>query len=404
MTGRPDFDAAVVGAGPAGSATAALLAQRGCHVLLLERARFPRAKPCAEYLSPEAARVLDRLGVLAAVEAEGPARLAGMKVVSPQGTPFTGRFRGVHRYRGYRDYGLALPREVLDAHLAQAAVRCGAKLREGTAVEGFAGGREDVVELGLRCNGARDTVTVRVVVGADGLNSRIASRLGVVRRGRRRRMALVTHATDVTGMEDVGEMHVGPWGYVGLAPVGRGLTNVAVVADVGRGSVQVPPKAWFHRLLERVPAVAARLSRATFVDPIRVVGPFARRTVRATDDRVVLVGDAADFCDPFTGEGIYAALRGAELAVDVLVPALEHDRLRSIDLAPYDAARRREFGGKWIVERLVSWAVAHPAVFNRVARRLAERPSLADLLVGVTGDFIPASEILKPSYMWRLVG
>jgi flavin-dependent dehydrogenase len=118
---------------------------------------------------------------------------------------------------------------------------------------------------------------------------------------------------------------------------------------------------------------------------------------------VLLVGDAADFYDPFTGEGIYAALRGAELAADHLSPALERDQLRAADLAPYDAARRREFRGRWLLERLVSWAVAHPRVFDWAAGRLAAKPDLADLLVGVTGDLIPASQLLRPSYVFRLV-
>ncbi len=131
------YDAVVVGAGPAGSATAALLAERGFSVALLERSAFPRPKPCAEYLSPEASRVLDRLGLDEVLAAERPARLTGMRVVSPDGTAFTGRFAGGHGFRGYRDHGIAMPREVLDAHLAEAATARGAQLLERTVVEGF---------------------------------------------------------------------------------------------------------------------------------------------------------------------------------------------------------------------------------------------------------------------------
>ena len=118
---------------------------------------------------------------------------------------------------------------------------------------------------------------------------------------------------------------------------------------------------------------------------------------------MLLVGDAADFYDPFTGEGIYAALRGAELAAEQAVSALELDRLCATDLAPYDSARRREFGGKWIAERIVGWAVGRPKALNRIARRLAADPALADLLIGVAGDFVPPSQILRPSYVWQLV-
>lgn len=395
-------DVVVVGAGPAGSATAALLAERGLRVLLLERAAFPRPKPCAEYLSPEAARVLDRLGVGAALRAERPARLTGMRIVSPAGTSVIGRFRGAHEYRGYRDYGLALPREILDSHLAAAAQRHGAQLWERAVVEGLepdAGGWR----LSVRQSGGRGVVRARLVIGADGLHSRVAHRLGTVRRGRRTRVALVTHAAGVTGMGGVGEMHVSGVGYLGLAPVGRGLTNLALVVDRRRVVPEGRPEHWLRRALEAYPAVLERLREAAFVTPVRAVGPFARWTTRATGDGIVLVGDAADFYDPFTGEGIYAALRGAELAAGQVAQALESGRWRAADLAPYDAARRRAFGGKWLVERLVSWTVAHPAVFEHVVRRLAARPHLADLLVGVTGDFVPPSRVLRPSYVWGLV-
>jgi geranylgeranyl reductase family protein len=400
---RTTFDAIVVGAGPAGSAAAALLAERGCSVALVERAEFPRPKPCAEYLSPEAARVLDRLGLTDTLQREGAARLRGMRVVSPGGTAFTGRFAGARPFRGYHDYGLALPREVLDAHLAAAAVERGAVLLERTSVEGISAASSRGRVVAVRCGDTQRALTGRVVIGADGLNSRVARVLGVARRGRRRRLALVTHYEGVAGMGDVGEMHVGPASYVGLAPVGRGLTNVAVVADLRRVTPRGPLEDWMDDLLRAFPTVRERLGAGGRATPVRAAGPFARTTRRATDDRAILVGDAADFYDPFTGEGIYAALRGAELAAEQVARGLEADRLGAADLAPYDRARRREFAGKWIVERVVSWMVAHPASLDHVARRFADKPGLADLLVGVTGDFVPPAQVLKPSYVWRLV-
>ena len=74
MTGAADYDAIVVGAGPAGSATGILLAEDGMTVLVLDRATFPRSKMCGEYLSPETARILDRLGVLDTVDRAAPSR------------------------------------------------------------------------------------------------------------------------------------------------------------------------------------------------------------------------------------------------------------------------------------------------------------------------------------------
>jgi flavin-dependent dehydrogenase len=347
--------------------------------------------------------VLARLGVCAALEARQPVRLKGMRIVSPKGSGFVGYFAGDHAYRPHSPYGLALRREVLDLELARAAVGRGARIFEGTVVEGVAQSERRHRALTVRCGSRRSTLRTRLLIGADGLNSRVARRLGVTRRGRRRRIAFVSHASGVAAMGNVGEMHVGSSGYVGLAPVGDGLTNVAAVVDLDRNTPQGPPPKWFRKVLWQYPAVSERLANASFETPVRTVGPFARWVTRASADRALLVGDAADFYDPFTGEGIYAALRGAELAAAEAAVGLEADRLDSADLAAYDRARRRVFGGKWVVERLASWALAHPRVFDHLTDRLAARQKLADLLVGVAGDFVPPSAVLRPSFVWQLV-
>ncbi|MBI4420089.1 MAG: FAD-dependent oxidoreductase [Gemmatimonadetes bacterium] len=398
----PVHDVVVVGGGPAGSATAAFLAERGFDVCLIERARFPRSKPCAEYLSPEATRALDRLGVLGAIDRFGPARLRGMRIVGPSGADFVGRFVAEHGFRAFGNHGLALPRAVLDSLIAGAARARGAAVREGTLAEAIAI-RDDGVEVRLRGESGPDLVLGRMLVGADGLNSRVAATLGLSRRGSRRRIALVTHAAGVTGMSEVGEMHVGRRGYVGLADVGHGITNVALVADLDRGLPAGTNRDRLFALLRAFPEVWDRARSARLTSPVRAVGPFARWTRRATAHRTLLVGDAADFYDPFTGEGIYAALRGAELAAEHIAGALARDRLTARDLAGYDRARVRTFGGKWLFERAVSGAVALPALFDRIASRLARRQGLADLMIGVAGDFVPVSRLLAPWNLLRLV-
>jgi geranylgeranyl reductase family protein len=397
------WDAIVVGAGPAGSATATLLADAGYQVLMIDRARFPRPKPCAEYLSPAATGLLDRLGVLPAVEAHAPARLTGMRVVSPDGTSFVGRFVSEHEYAAPCGYGLALPREHLDQAPAQNARAHGVEFREGVSLESIATSPEGPVALTVRDTSGVQDMQARLVIAADGLNSRVARRLRLTRRAGRPRVALVTHLRNVSGMTDVGEMHVAYNGYVGLAQVGQGITNVAVVADVGRAPPQGPATRWFADMLHNFPEVLRRVQDAEQVTRVRGVGPFARKTRRATADGVLLVGDAADFHDPFTGEGIYAALAGAEMAARAGATALASGKLSAADLSPYDRARRHAFAGKWLFERVVSAAVAHPLVFNRIASRLARNRVAADLMVGAAGDFVPVSRLLRPSYLWRLV-
>ena len=86
-----------------------------------------------------------------------------------------------------------------------------------------------------------------------------------------------------------------------------------------------------------------------------------------------------------------------------MLDLLERDRLGAKDLAAYDRARRREFRGKWLLERIIGWTVGNRLALDHVARRLRSKPHLADLLVGVTGDFVPPQRVLRPGFTLQLV-
>jgi len=401
VTGRMDADVIVVGGGPAGSSTAWFLASRGMDVLLLDRARFPRDKVCSEYLSPQASRILEAMGALKTVEAAGAAQLSGMMVRAPNGESFRGHFVGAHGFHGFRDTGLALRRTILDSILLDRARASGARVREDTRVVDLARDGHGRVSGAVIADsdGRRAALGARLVVGADGLRSIVSRRLGLARRSRwPSRLALVAHYTDVAGMDGVGEMHVDTQGYLGLAPVGNGLINVAVVVPVSRAKDLAGARSeFFEEWIDDRPHLRERFAGARQVTPVRATGPFASAVRRAWAPGAAVVGDAADFFDPFTGEGIYAALRGGEMLSGYLLESLASPRTGDAPLAAYDRARRAEFGGKWKLERLVGTAVALPRMMNRAVRVLSRRKDLADLLVGAVGDFVPAAEVLRLS-------
>ena len=393
----------IVGGGPAGSSLAFALAGRGVPVTVLDRARFPRPKPCAEYLSPQASRVLADMGVLDAVERSGAAQLAGMVIRAPDGTRVVGEFAGCS-VKGFRDRGLSVRREVLDAIVLAAARDAGATVREDARVVDVtrdASGRVRGVRM---ANG--DEIMADLVVGADGLRSVVARRLELARSARwPRRYALVTRYRDVGEIGECGEMHVERGGYVGIADVGGGLTTVALVVPGHRAKAMASGREQFlDAWLTARPQLAERFTHATRVSPVVATGPFASRARRAWAPGAALVGDAADFFDPFTGEGIYAALRGGEMLAPFVCAALGASSTRQADaaLAAYHRLRRREFGGKWIVEWMIGAVVGSPRLINRAARVLAARKDMADLLVGVTGDFVPAGAVLNARYLLTL--
>jgi flavin-dependent dehydrogenase len=399
-------DVLVVGGGPAGAAVAFELARSGVDVLVVDRAAFPRPKPCAEYLSPQASRILHAMGVLAPIERSGAAQLTGIEVRAPNGFVIRGDFDAPLGFTPFRSRGLSVRREVLDAILIDAARSAGARVAERVRVTGLERDQAGRVVGATLLDG--EAIRARMVVGADGLRSVVARRLGLARHLRwPRRISLVTHYTGVGDVGERGEMHVERDGFVGIADVGNGVTTVALVVSVSRSrEVARDRTAFLSQWLMSRPHLRSRFSTAKRASPVVATGPFASHARRAWAPGVALVGDAADFFDPFTGEGIYSALRGGEMLAPAIVAALgaRDPRRADVELARYDRMRRAEFGGKWVVERAIGAVVGWAPLINRAARRLAQRKRLADLLIGVTGDFVPAREVIRLSYLWNVFG
>jgi len=401
-------DVVVVGAGPAGAATAILLAEAGHEVVLLDRARFPRDKVCGEYLSPEGSRILDRLGVLKAVEAAGARPLRGMRIVAPDGTALIGDYPRSGRWRGYRDHALAVRRLAFDAVLVERARALPVAVREGFRVTELAwsGGRVAGVE-GVRQGvaGPVERIEARLVVGADGRASVVARRLGLVQpHPWLRRMAFMTHADGVVHDPERGEIFLAPPAYSIVNPVGDGRVNLSLVVPAAEGVRQKADVAgYFDRATGALPGLRDRLRDGHRVGPVRALGPLAYRVAPPRHDGILLVGDAQGFLDPFTGEGLFAALRAAELAAEVADAALRTGDVSVAALAPARARHRAAFAGKERVAVLMQQLIARRWLSNRVAHRLAARPEALELLMGVIGDFVPPRMVLSPRFLRRLL-
>jgi flavin-dependent dehydrogenase len=208
-----------------------------------------------------------------------------------------------------------------------------------------------------------------------------------------------------SGETDIGELHIGPDRYCGVASLPGGLTNVTVA--LGRSGL----RAWRGELdarywtaLASFPSLAGRVARARRATRFVTSGPLAYCRRRAVTGRVLLTGDAAAYIDPFTGQGVYLALRGAELATVAVIQALTHTEEAGQAFRAYDRGRRQEFGPVFVVSRLLQALAFRPTVIRRVIRRLAAQPDLGARLIGVTGNEESPASVLRPGFLTRLLG
>ncbi|SCL19052.1 geranylgeranyl reductase family [Micromonospora rhizosphaerae] len=286
-----EFDVIVVGAGPAGSAAALAARRAEARVLLLDRDDFPRDKACGDGVAAHALDVLAELGVTDAVAGYAP--LPALRLVGPGGGAVA---------RALPRPAYTVPREVFDARLVAAAVAAGAELRRHTVRRLEV--REDRVVLDGKLSG-------RAVVGADGAGSVVRRALGQpVNPDRHLALAIRGYAPALAGPpEQLIVTSAARWpAYAWSFPIGDGRANVGY-GEVLRGE----PLTRAH-LLDRLAALLPGTDLAAVTGLRAHHLPLSTHRPAPGRGRVVLAGDAFSLINPFTGEGIFYALRSGALA------------------------------------------------------------------------------------------
>lgn len=368
------WDIAIVGAGPAGAAAARTLAQRGLAVLLIDKSPFPRGKVCGCCLNASALASLEALGAGDLPQRLGAPPLQTLHLAAG-GRPARLRLGG----------GVSLSREALDAALVRHAIAATAHFLPDTHAR-LADIHEDHRKITLRQAGAEAAIAARLVLAADGLGghllddqagldmpAEVDSRIGA---------GLVLPAAPADYREGTIYMACGRGGYAGMVRLEDGRLDVAAALDPIHVKESGGPG----------PAVAALLANAGLpaigelaAQPWRGTPRLTRRRLRLGARRLLVLGDAAGYVEPFTGEGIAWALASALALAPLAAQAARSWSDRFVE--QWEAIHARRLGRRQRTCRMVTRLLRRPALTRATVSLLALAPALANPVVSLISDF-----------------
>lgn len=394
---RPDQrqQVIVVGAGPAGSATAYHLARAGVSTLLVDKSAFPRDKVCGDCLSPRAQQALAELGCLDAVVAEAH-QATRIRFRAPGGAEAETAISGEG---ALPDRTLVLPRRRFDHLLQQQALAAGARFRVGHVRALCPGG-------GVELEGER--LSARLVVIATGAalslikHTPLAPSTPVHSIAARCYLpAMPPPGPDLRFFFD----HLPLPGYAWLFPTGPNSANLGYWYSGAEG---VSATAQLSRLLAEHPTLSqlsANGQAASAIAGYPIRSDFLRAPTRA--DGLLAVGEAAGLVNPFTGEGIDYALESAPLAAASILGALRlapaEGPLPAAALAGYSGSLRERFRSLFLLMQLAQRHAFTPWVFDRLFGRGAQGQRLVDTLIQVCFGAAPPRRVLAPVEWLRLL-
>jgi menaquinone-9 beta-reductase len=351
------FDVAIVGAGPAGSTCAAFCAAAGLRTVIIEREKFPREKVCGDCLNPACWPVLRRLEVFDRVRTLPHGQLDRVEFIA------IGGGKAVVDLPQGDEGEIAVKRSLFDDVLLQRAREFGAEIREESTVTAL----NKTASQNWKIDIVHQTLLARFLIGADGRNSTVARLRNLLPHPARERVALQAHIPLPASFDNRVVLQFLAEGYSGQAPVNENELNLCLVGT--------PPtisslRKWAERNFEIKPD-----------QPWRTITPLTRAPCPSVQGNLFFIGDAARVVEPFTGEGIYYALRSGELAANA-IKKIASGQDRQTILREFARESAAIYRGRLWINRLAHAAVLSPRVASALMQFARPSPAILRLLTG----------------------
>lgn len=396
----------IVGAGPAGCASAMVLGQAGLSVALIDKAVFPRDKTCGDALSVDVINQLSLLSLdLASTFNDFPSKMPshGVKIFSPDHSHIDIPF--VHQ--GKEKCGYICSRLDFDNLLIQQLKKIsGVTLFENSNVHKVETRKEDIKVLTQK-----DSFSGKIVIGADGAQSIITKQLGTFKTERKHYSAGLR-----IYYEGVSSFHEGHFielyffrkilpGYLWIFPLPDNKANVGIgmlSSEVSKKKINL--KETLQDFLTTHPVLKERFKDAKALESVKGFGlPLGSKKRKISGDRFLLAGDAASLIDPFTGEGIGNAIRSGRVAAEHILKCFDKEDFSGSFNSAYDQEIYRRMWKEFRISRTLQQLCRHPGLFNFVVKKANQSKHVQQLLIDALAHVDKKKSLIHPGFYYRLL-
>lgn len=379
------YDFLVIGAGPAGSIFAKQMAENGYSVAIIDARKELNRKVCGEFLCPKGYDLIRQITFKQDVLA-GFHSITGMKLYSPAGIEVDTLFPKINTIT---QTGIAVQRDRFDTRLLHEAITAGASVYMDNRLQSINridGNWQAVTNQGLKLVG-------KYLIGADGRNSFVAKKLNASSKLPNHRVAIHCHISTQQIMLRQGEMHIFRDGtYIGINPTNDFELNFSIVCDGRIVKKLGGAEATLMHYIRQSKNLSSRFSKQLEKTKIQAVSNFQHKTKFVSGKDFALLGDAAGFLDPLTGEGMYNAIWMAYSLSKLIASGTSIE----VAFSKYAKLHKRHFWQKSRLNTIFQTIIRQPNVCNLIAKFLQRDKKQGDIFIGVVGNiYTPTEGFLK---------